>query len=187
MNNRILALISLIAVAMVTRFIPHAPNFTAVGAAALLGGALLRNPLKSMLIPVLTLFISDLILNNVVYASYYDSWVWLTPGFSLIYGGFILSVLIGRFMTKGFKIMPLIGAGLLSAVVFYLLTNAGSWQASPLYTKDFSGLMNAYVAGLPFLLNQVLGTLVYGAILFSAAWFWIGQSEKEPVSDISAL
>ncbi|MGB0178100.1 MAG: DUF6580 family putative transport protein, partial [Owenweeksia sp.] len=70
-------------------------------------------------------------------------------------------------------------AGLLSAIVFYLLTNAGSWQASPLYTKDISGLMNAYIAGLPFLLNQVLGTLVYGAILFSAAWFWIGQQNRQ--------
>ena len=179
MNNRTLALLSLIMVAMVTRFIPHAPNFTAVGAAALLGGALFRNPFKSILIPVLVLFTSDLILNNVVYTQYYDGWVWLTPGFALIYGGFILSVFIGRFMTNGFKVLPLVGAGLLSAIVFYLLTNAGSWQASPLYTKDFSGLMNAYIAGLPFLLNQVLGTMVYGAILFSAAWFWVGQINKE--------
>ncbi len=155
---------------MITRFIPHAPNFTAVGAAALLGGALFKDSWKAFLIPVITLFLSDLILNNVVYAQFYDGWVWLTPGFSLIYGGFILSVLIGRYFTRGFKVLSLIGAGLLSAVVFYLLTNAGSWQASPLYSKDFSGLISAYVAGLPFLLNQVLGTLVYGVILFGTAW-----------------
>ncbi|HAD96565.1 MAG TPA: hypothetical protein DCG19_04110 [Cryomorphaceae bacterium] len=178
MNNRTLALISLILVAMVTRFIPHAPNFTAVGAAAIMGGTLFRNSFKAFLIPVLALFISDLVLNNLVYSAYYDNFVWFTPGFALIYGGFILSVLIGRYMTNGFKVLPLAGAGILSAIVFYLLTNAGSWQASPIYSKDLNGLIQAYVAGLPFLLNQLAGTLVYGAILFGTAWFWIGQPKE---------
>lgn len=177
-NNRNFALISLIALGIATRFIPHAPNFTAVGAVALFGGAMFRNSYKAFLIPLVILFFSDLLLNNVVYAQYYDSFQ-IIPSFAYFtYSGFLLTVLIGHVFTRGFKIMPLIGAGALSTIVFYLITNFGSWLGNPLYPQNAAGLVESYVAGLPFLLNQALGTALYGAILFSAAWFWIGSGQK---------
>jgi hypothetical protein len=51
---------------------------------------------------------------------------------------------------------------ILSAIMFFLVTNAGSWIALD-YDKSISGLINAYSAGIPFfratLASQVLFSL----------------------------
>jgi hypothetical protein len=177
MNNRNIAFISLIALAIATRFIPHVSNFTAVGAVALFGGAMFKDGLKAFLVPLLALFLSDLVINNVMYASFYEGFQWVTPGFGAIYGGFLVAVLIGRLTIKSFKPLPIASAGVVSTLAFFLITNFGSWLANPIYIKDFSGLLTSYTAGLPFLGNQLIGTLAYSAILFGAAYFWLGSKE----------
>jgi hypothetical protein len=35
-----------------------------------------------------------------------------------------------------------------------------------MYTPDLTGLMSSYIAGVPFLVNQILGTMVYGMVIF---------------------
>lgn len=176
-QKRIAIVIALIAAGIATRFLPHAPNFTAIGATALFGGALLKNNFRAFLIPALALFLSDLVLNNLVYAEYYEGFQWITPGFAFIYGAFFITVIMGRYFTNGFKPLPLIGAGLASSIVFYLITNFGAWLGNAMYPQNFVGLMESYVAGLPFLLNQIAGTAVYGAVMFGAAYFAIGQKQ----------
>lgn len=177
MSKRSYILISLIAIAIATRIIPHAPNFTAVGAAALLGGVLFKDIYKAILVPVIALFISDLFINNVIYAEYAEGFQWLSSGFAFIYGGFILSVLIARYTAKGFQLLPLAMAGIASTLSFYLITNFGAWLGSPLYPNNFAGLMGAYWAGIPFLAWELLGTFFYGAILFGAARVLLGSTE----------
>ncbi len=168
----------LIGLAIATRFLPHPPNFTAVGAAALFGGFIFKKSWKAFLIPVIALFLSDLVLNNLVFAEFYSGFVWFTPGFAFIYGAMLIGVVFGRYFTNGFKIAPLLGAGIGSAVLFYLITNFGAWLGNPLYAQDFGGLMFSYEMGLPFLANQVLGTLCYGGVLFGAAYLVMKPSEK---------
>lgn len=181
-KNRITVLVALIAAGIATRFLPHAPNFTAIGATALFGGAMLNNNLRAFLIPAIALFISDLVINNVVYGSMYEGFRLLTPGFAYIYGAFFITVLMGRYLTIGFKALPLIGAGFASSIVFYLITNFGVWAGEfSMYPKTFAGLMDSYIAGLPFLLNQVAGTVVYGAIMFGAAYYLTGANKTKVV------
>lgn len=182
MKSKTLLFIGLIVAAIATRFIPHAPNFTAVGAAALFGGFAFRNNVKAFLIPILVLFVSDLVLNNLVYAEYNSGFTLFTEGFYWIYGAFILSVLIGKYATNGYKILPLATAGVGSAVLFYLITNFGAWLGNPLYAQNPAGLLASYVAGLPFLANQVLGTVVYGAIMFGAAYAITGAKRTSTVN-----
>lgn len=170
--NKNLVFIALIVLAMLSRLVPHAPNFTAVAAAGLFAGFAFKGGIKAFLVPLIALWISDLLINNIIYASYYEGFAWVTEGFVWIYTGIILSVVIGRFGIKSAKAAPLLLGGLSAAVVFYLITNFGAWMASPLYAQNYLGLIAAYVAGLPFLLNQVLGTLFYGVILFGAAYAW---------------
>lgn len=162
--------ISLILGAMMTRLIPHAPNYTAVGAVALFGGFAFRSRALAFLVPMAAMFLSDLLLNNTLYSHLSQGFVWLTSGFAFIYGGILISVVLGRYATRGFRLLPLLGAGAASILVFFLLTNFGSWLLLPQYTKDFTGLMLAYSMGLPFLLNQLLGTALYGTLLFGTAY-----------------
>ena len=53
-----------------------------------------------------------------------------------------------------------------SSVLFFLLTNFGAWMTSGLYVKSAEGLMQAYVAGIPFFQNSLLGNLVFAAVIF---------------------
>lgn len=179
MNNRNIAIISLILIGIATRFFAPWPNFTAVGAVALFGGAMFKDSYKAFLIPLVTLFVSDLIINNVIYAAYYEGFQWFTMGAPFIYLGFILTVIIGRMGIKEFKILPIAGGAIASTLVFFLLTNFGAWTNSPaLYPRTFAGVLEAYAAGLPFILSQLVSTVAYGAILFLAAKFWLGSKES---------
>ncbi len=155
---------------MFSRLIPHAPNFTAVIATGLFAGFALKGEFKAFLVPIIALWVTDLLINNIVYASYSEGFVFATKGFAWIYSGLIVSVLIGKYGIKRLKLTPIVMGGLGASIVFYLITNFGSWIANPVYPQNASGLLASYVAGLPFLVNQVLGTVVFGAILFGAAY-----------------
>jgi hypothetical protein len=54
-------------------------------------------------------------------------------------------------------------------MIFFFTTNAATWQWGTMYPHDFSGLMAAYIAGLPFLQNQLMGDFLFTTALF-AAW-----------------
>ncbi|MCC5916763.1 MAG: hypothetical protein JJU02_05485 [Cryomorphaceae bacterium] len=167
-NQSLLLIVSLVVLGIFSRFIPHPPNATAIGAVAIFGGFAFRNKLLAFGILFISLFISDLLINNVVYGSLNSGFVWFTGGFGFIYAGFALSILLGIFLKSGFTISRLGGAFVSSVLVFFLLTNFGAWLSLPLYPKTFSGLLTAYAAGIPFALNQLLFTMIYGVVLFGA-------------------
>jgi hypothetical protein len=169
MSRRFIILSLLVIVAMLTRLIPHWPNFTAVGAVAIFGGMMFKRNAWALFIPMVALFLSDLFINNIIYASFYDGWQWFTGGYYFIYGAFLLSVVLGRFATKKGNLLSMGISGGVSALLFYLITNFGAWLGNPLYPQNFQGLMASYTAGLPFLLNQAAGTLFYLGVLSLAA------------------
>ena len=182
-KSKLALFIALVVAGVATRFLPHAPNFTAIGATALFGGVVFKDSLKAFLIPAIALFLSDLVLNNVVYAGLYEGFQWITPGFAYIYGAFFITVLMARSLTMGYKVLPLVGAGFASTIAFYLITNFGAW-AGPfaLFPKTFDGLMETYMVGLPFLLNQMGGTFFYGAIMFGSAYYLTGAHKLNTVN-----
>ena len=60
----------------------------------------------------------------------------------------------------------MLGFCLAGSVLFFLVTNFGAWLASPVYPRSGAGLLQAYIAGVPFFQWTLLGTLAYAAILF---------------------
>lgn len=160
----------LILFAALTRIIPHYPNFTAVGAMALFGAAHLKNKWQAFLLPLVVLYLSDLFINNVIYAEYYNNFVWKISPF--VYVAFLLILGIGYLLRGRISIGSVVGAGLGSSVIFFLFTNAASWIIDPMYTKDITGLFTAYAAGLPFFWGTLAGDLFYCGVLFGGyAWF----------------
>tara|TARA_R110002050_G_scaffold297339_2_gene458613 strand:- start:18424 stop:19086 length:663 start_codon:yes stop_codon:yes gene_type:complete len=153
------------AVAM-TRIIPHWPNVTAVAAIAIFGGATLRNSLAAVLIPLSAIFFSDIIINNVFYAEYYDEFVFFGASSGWIYAAFILMTVLAHVTIRSFKALPIIGTTALATILFYVLTNFGAWLYSPLYSQDLSGLMLSFEAGLPFVLNSLLSNLFFVGVFF---------------------
>jgi len=83
----------LILVAALSRLLPHPPNFTPIGGMALFGAAYFSKKHLALIIPLVALWISDLILNNVVYGAYYDGFSWM--GMPMVYAAFIIIALMG--------------------------------------------------------------------------------------------
>ncbi len=170
-NTGIIALIIFVAAA--TRLLPHPPNMTPVSAMALFGGAYFGKKYLGILIPFLALFLSNLVLDNVIYAQYYDGFVLFTPNTWAVYGSIALIALLGMGLLKKVTFSRVLIGALSATAIFFLITNMGSWLANPMYTKDFNGLMQSYVAGLPFLRNSLIGNLAYSGVLFGIYHFAI--------------
>ncbi len=165
MKKHFTYLVFLAVLAIGSRFWAPMPNFTAVIAVAFSGGMLFGKRPSSVLFPILIVFFSDLIINNTLYAQ--GSFTWFTQGAVWLYVAYALVAGLGiRGKQKPQFVNYAIG-GLVGSLLFYLITNFGVWATGTMYPKDFSGIIASYTAGLPFLLNQVLGTLVYSSIIYA--------------------
>ncbi len=165
-NPRFGVLAVLVLLAALTRLLPHPPNFTAVGAMALFGGAFFSNRVAALLVPLASLWISDLVLNNVVYSEYNPSFAWFTPGGYWMYGGFALVVGLGILLLEKVNFTNLLAASLSASVLFYLVTNFGVWYGSSMYPATREGLVACYVAAIPFFGNTLAGDLFFCGVLF---------------------
>lgn len=155
-----------ILLAALCRLLPHPHNFTPVGAIALFGAAYFRQRWVAFLVPALSLWLSDILLNNVVYREYYPSFT-LNPGtLSTTYFPFLLIVALGGFLLKKVSFSNVVASSLAASVLFFLVSNFFVWQGSQLYPQNGLGLMLCYEAGLPFFRNGLLGDLFFSGVLF---------------------
>ena len=167
-NPRFFAVTVLILVAALSRLLPHPPNTTAMGAMALFGGAYFSNRWASLFVPLATLFVSDLILNNVVYAAFNKGqFVWFYGGAAWVYGSFAAAIVLSWFLLKKIDAKNVFIASIAGSILFFAVTNFAAWQ-SPImpYPKDLSGLAMSYTAALPFFVNSLAGDLFFCAALF---------------------
>lgn len=166
----IAAIASMIGLAALSRLLPHPPNFTAVGAMALFGAAYLSPRWISFAIPFVALWISDLFINNLLYASYFESFVWFfNPSSYLAFGLIILS---GSALLKKVKFTNVVAAGFTASLIFFIVSNFASWMGNPLYPQTGSGLLTCYAAGIPFFWNTLAGDLSFGLLMFGS-FEWI--------------
>ena len=161
-----LVLAGLIALAALSRLLPHPPNFSPVEAVALFGGAYFGRRSLALVVPLLAMLLSDFALglvNGGIYAEYF-----LSAGFLLVYLCIALSTLLGFALRGRVTAWRVGGYSLVGSLLFYLVTNFGAWLGSPMYPQDATGLAAAYTAGIPFFQNTVAGTLLYSALLFGS-------------------
>lgn len=179
----IVAAALLIFLAAASRLLPHWPNFGPIGAMALFGAAWLDRRWLAVVIPFAALYLSDLALNNLFYSQYYEGFFWGFDGW--VYAGFAISVLLGfgLLRNRSFSWVRLGGVTLGSTAIFFLLTNFGVWLGSPLYPQTGTGLLAAYAAGLPFLLNSAAGNLFFAGLLFGGARYFSARVQPATVRE----
>lgn len=174
----LILIIAMILIAISTRLLPHLPNFTAIGAIALFGSAYISKKYLALLIPLAAMWFSDLALNNIVYAQYNETFIWFQSFQIYTYTPILIMIIIGAFMYKTVTISKIIGGSILFPIIFFLISNFGTWLSPySLFSHDLVGLINTYITGLPFLVNDLLGTFFYSTILFGAYYF---ITKKEP-------
>ena len=182
----VLLLIGMILLVALTRLLPHWPNFTPVGAMALFGAAAFPRRWMAWVVPFAALYLSDIALNNLVYAAYYEGFYWGVNGW--VYAGFALTLLVGFgiLRNRSFSWLRLGGATLLTTLLFFALTNFGAWMGSPFYPQTGEGLLAAYVAGLPFLLNSLAGNVLFAGLLFGGARY-LAKTDRPVTQPVDAL
>lgn len=174
MNQTRTLIICLLIVGIGSRLIPHYPNFTAIGAVSLFGAAFSGRRSIAIIIPYLVMLLSDMILNNIIYASVYPddykNFIFLYRGALWSYAAFGIIVIFGyTLFRKGVDLPKVVFGGLGASMIFFLLSNFGVWATTGAYPVNFTGLLACYTAGLPFLINQVFGDLFYSLVLFGVA------------------
>ncbi|HRI27668.1 MAG TPA: hypothetical protein PK239_14080 [Chitinophagales bacterium] len=165
---RFLALLAIVLLAALSRILPHPPNFTPVGALALFGAAYFIPRWLAIAAPLLGLFLSDLVLNNLVYAEYQTGFVWFSGGFLWIYGSFVVISLLGFAFLQRISAGRIAALSIMASVLFFVVTNFGVWLGSGLYPQTVSGLVACYTAAIPFFANTLLGDLFYSAAMFGS-------------------
>lgn len=160
----------IILITALSRLIPHPYNFSPVCAIALFGAYYYRDKYFSYIMPLLSMWISDLILNNTVYSQHFSHFTWLYDGAFVTYTSFILIVYLGTVLLKRLTLLRLFFTSITSSVVFYLVSNFGVWLFSSMlpYPHTFRGLLSCYGAGMPFFKNTLLGDYFYIFLLFGA-------------------
>lgn len=157
-------LATLILLAALSRLLPHPPNFSPVEAIALFGGAFFASRALALLVPLLAMLLADAAL-GLVHGGLYAGWFGST-GFWLVYLCIAASVAMGYGLRGRATAGRVLAYSLAGSVLFFAVTNFGAWLGSPLYPRTGAGLLQAYVAGIPFFRWTVLGTLAYAALLF---------------------
>ena len=161
-------------------------SFTPIFALCLFGVSFFHGPVRSFGVPLLAWVVGDLLI-GVASGTLTGDWKTglsyaMYPGQVFTYGGFLLVAACGLICREKRTWYTVGGAGLLGAVLFFLVSNFGSWQAnlSGTYSRDFNGLMACYVAGLPFLRGQIISTWVFSLILFSPLALRQLEAAEEP-------
>lgn len=167
-KKRFIVLSGFILIAAISRLIPHPYNFAPMGAMSLFGAAYFADKKYAFLLPLIAFFISDLLVNNLLYSQFYGGFTLFTPGFWWMYAAIAFIVLAGIFIMKKVNMKSVVIGSLSASVIFFLITNFGAWLASPAYPQTFSGLMMSFTAGIPFFHLTVLGDLFYCGIMFGA-------------------
>ena len=153
LSPRFLVITGMILGAAALRLIPHYPNFTPIAAMALFGGAYFTKKKTAFVVPFAAMLLSDLVLG-------FHATIWA------VYLSFALIVMIGFMLKEKVKISNVFLAAVSSAVLFFAVTNFAFWATGLMYPLTFSGLIESYVAAIPFFNYSLLGNLVYTGALF---------------------
>ncbi|HEY0272901.1 MAG TPA: DUF6580 family putative transport protein, partial [Chitinophaga sp.] len=104
-------------------------NFSPIGAMGLFGGAYFAQKWKSYLFPLLTLLLSDLLINSFFYPGFssmitgmmYDGWYFT-------YIAFAGMVLMGQLLIKKVTVSNVVLAAVAAAFIHWIISDIGPWK-----------------------------------------------------------
>ena len=123
---KFLVITGMVFLAAFVRLLPHPPNFAPIAAMALFGGAYFSKKWAAFAIPLLAMFLTDLLLG-------FHSTMWA------VYLSFALIVVLGMVMIKQKKISNIFLASVSASVLFFIITNFAVWATGLYYAKDLTG------------------------------------------------
>lgn len=146
------------------RLIPHPANFTPTTALGLFAGSKLPRWF-GLISLIILLLLSDLGIAYLQHIPVFGPWTWFS------YTGFIAIYFLGRNLEIHSRFNQIFSITLISSIGYWLWTNLGVWLTTTMYPQSITGLLNCYIAAIPFLRNALLGDLLWVGIIFgSFSW-----------------
>ena len=173
-NSLLLILLGVLVLAgALYRLIPGRPwGFAPQIAMALFSGSVVKNKKLSFALPLLSMFISDLI-----YQGAYWSGIGDTQGF---YSGQWVNYLLFTGLTalgwliQAKNVFSIILGSLAGPVLYFLASNGIVWLGGGGYNrpKTFDGLIQCLNDGLPFFRGSLYATFLFSALFFGGYAWW---------------
>ncbi|RXK50884.1 DUF6580 family putative transport protein [Aquirufa rosea] len=180
MSKRTLTLICILLLAVASRLLilagPAWANFSPITSMALFAGAYFSSRTAAISWTILSIWLANLVLNNLVYPQYYQGFSF---GFAPVHMALFVGIsMVGSYMLKNrITVLNFLGSNLMVVIGFFLLSNFTVWLNLPswgtaivgdelVYSKDWNGLMQCYAMGLPFLKNSLISQFLFSGILF---------------------
>ncbi|HEY0299290.1 MAG TPA: DUF6580 family putative transport protein [Arachidicoccus sp.] len=184
-NKIIISFAVLILVAVLYRLLPLPKGvygFTPMFAMAIFGGVIFRQDKKwAFTLPLITMFISDIIFQLLHDAGKLDIWGFY-EGQLINYILYALTTSVGFFIKK-INIVNIGIAAIIAPTLFFLLSNFSYWAFTQSYYNEHNTLLQCYINGLPFYFPwSIVSTIVYSAILFGIFYSVQNSSIRKGVS-----
>ena len=158
-------LISFISI-IISRLLPHPPNFTSTIAVAFYLPALFGT--KFIIVALSAFIISDIILG--LHSLVFFTW-----------GSLFLIAYIAKYFQKFY--FRIFGVSL-SCIIFFLVSNFGVWALGDLYIKNLEGLILCYTMAIPFLQSSLIGTIIFSTLIEFLLCF---NNTKSLIKKINAI
>jgi len=167
-RSRMLFVLLLMGSGILSRMLPHPPNFTPVLALGLFGGAFLPSRLAAIGCSVAMVLLTDIwiVLHDVLPAQGTQYLPEILLVNLTVYISVGLIALLGKQVRFGNRVGSSLLSGAGACVLFFGLTNVASWFA--FYDKSWSGLVTCFINALPYFKNTCLSTGLYGALMIFA-------------------
>ena len=144
--DKVFYILFFVALLIVARLIPHPPNFSPIIASAIFAPILMKNRYYGSIVPLIALFISDVIIGFHIYQLV----IYLT----------IVTISLISPLNKYIKI-NLILYSIGASIWFFIITNFAVWLAWDYYPKNFEGLMSCYILAIPFFTNTLISSVFF--------------------------
>jgi hypothetical protein len=151
-----LLMAGLVIIAAFLRLIDHPANVSPIMAIAIFSGAYFSEKRFALLIPISAMLISDAFLGYYIISIF-------------VYLAFVFGIFIGYLIKTKVKIQNVFIASLSGSVIFFIITNFGSWLTDPMYQPlTLDSLIRCYYLAIPFFRNTLLGDLAYITAIFGS-------------------
>ena len=146
--NGNLTFLYVLGIILISRFLPHPPNFTPIISLAILMPIFFKKDQVSLVIIIMGMVITD------IFLGFYSTFI-------ITYSSLILIFYLNKIFLKNVNFKNLIFSSLISSTIFFILTNFGVWAFGNMYDKNIIGLLNCYYLAIPFFHNTIISTTLF--------------------------
>ena len=150
--NYLKGIIFITLILVLSRIIPHPPNFTPILAGIIFLPFIKKDLTFAVIVPLAAMLISDLIIGM------HSLMLWTYAPIIFLSG-----------LTYYFhqdKVIRIGSLAVASPMIFFLVSNFGVWVMGSSYAKNMSGLMECYFNAIPFYASSAISCLLFTALFY---------------------